>query len=289
MSGPAIFVHIPKTGGSSLRQVLAGHFDDDHVWTAVVPDPQARAFLRDQGPRPAAHSAGARDYNRPYVTRLAELPAERRASLRLVQGHFWYGIHEELPAPATYLTMLRDPVERVLSLYQHRVNNHGLDVALEAYLGAVRDWEIDNGQTRRLCGSRDGDLRHRPCTDDLLAQAKANLADFTFVGVNERFDESLVLLRRTMGWPRAAWTRRNVTPKRLRRSDLPAATRRLLEDHNQADAELHRFATAIFEERWAAAPGADREASSLRRRKAAQERIRPVLVRARAGLRRVLR
>jgi len=40
-----------------------------------------------------------------------------RRRLLVVRGHLFYGIHEFLPQGATYITMLREPVVRLLSSY----------------------------------------------------------------------------------------------------------------------------------------------------------------------------
>src|SRR5438045_9763500 len=54
---------------------------------------------------------------RATAERLKRLPDGRRRRLRVVRGHLFYGIHEFLPQGATYITMLRDPVARLLSTY----------------------------------------------------------------------------------------------------------------------------------------------------------------------------
>ncbi len=54
---------------------------------------------------------------RATAERFKRLPERRRRRLRVVRGHMLYGIHEFLPQGATYITMLRDPVARVLSAY----------------------------------------------------------------------------------------------------------------------------------------------------------------------------
>lgn len=38
------------------------------------------------------------------------------ATWRAVVGHFWFAVHEHVGRPWTYVTLLRDPVERVGAL-----------------------------------------------------------------------------------------------------------------------------------------------------------------------------
>ena len=54
---------------------------------------------------------------RATAERLKRLPEGRRRRLLVVRGHLFYGIHEFLPQGATYITMLREPVVRLLSSY----------------------------------------------------------------------------------------------------------------------------------------------------------------------------
>src|SRR5207253_2102954 len=84
-----------------------------------------------------------------------------RSDVRAVVGHFSFGIHEFVRSESTYLTVLRDPVDRVVSLYHHslcepddpfyeRVAAGRL--SLEEFVSARVCKEADNGQTRRLAG-----------------------------------------------------------------------------------------------------------------------------------------
>ena len=51
----------------------------------------------------------------------------RRKALRMVMGHFAFGLHDMIDGSKTYLTILRDPVERILSLYFHARNEETLE------------------------------------------------------------------------------------------------------------------------------------------------------------------
>src|SRR5438105_758705 len=48
---------------------------------------------------------------------LRKLSKERLRKIRVFKGHMLFGLHEVLPQPATYITVLRDPIERTLSAY----------------------------------------------------------------------------------------------------------------------------------------------------------------------------
>jgi hypothetical protein len=170
-----IFLHIGKTAGTTLRQVMRRNV------------PAARTLVvRVRG--------GSREET---VDRFASLPEEERAA------------HRHVPRPSTYVSMLRKPMSLVLSQYRfvlrtpgHRhhelVTSKGM--SLEDYIRSGVSIEMDNSQTRAIAGDRA--TPYGACTDAMLETAKRNLEDFAVVGLTERFDESLVLLGKRFGWTR---------------------------------------------------------------------------------------
>ncbi|MEX2457745.1 MAG: sulfotransferase family 2 domain-containing protein [Actinomycetota bacterium] len=284
-----VFLHVPKTAGSTLRQVLRRRFAPGEVWAPDVPGggagerPYLR-YLRGEAGRTGLEPGNPNDR---YLRTLAELPPDRVREMRLLLGHFWFGIHEALPIPSTYVTMLRDPVSRVLSLYAHRRAHHGIDRSLEHYLTERRDWEIDNGQTRRLAGrGHGGDVRFDPATDAMLDLAKRHLRDaVSVVGVTERFDDFVAMLGEEFGWRRLTYVSRNVSRERLREPDLSEDVLRTIRAHNELDVELYRHATGLIAERAASLdPPLEDRVRAIRRRSAVVRKVRPAAVR----LRRVL-
>jgi hypothetical protein len=275
-----IFLHVPKTAGSTLRGLLARQFPPGAVWAPeAAQGPHERAYLkylRGEAPRP--RPPAPRDPNRRYVEQLAALPEDRLRSLGLLMGHFWFGLHEALPMPSTYVVMMRDPVARVLSHYAHRRAHHGYEGSLEDYTHEARDWELDNGQTRRLAGAGGGgDPRFAPMTDATLERAKANLESHAaVVGTTERFDEFLVLCKEAFGWRRLAYAPRNVSAGRPREQDLAAGLLAAIRARNEADLELYRHAVGLVAERTAGRRDAvEAKVRRLRRRTALYRRGRP--------------
>jgi len=140
---------------------------------------------------------------RATAERLKRLPDGRRRRLRVVRGHLFYGIHEFPPQGATYITMLREPVARVLSACYFILRRplHPLHRKLKRERLGVEDClrlfpHRQNLQCRLIAGVEDtatGDER-------LLDISKENLTkSFSVVGICERFEESLVLTAKTFG------------------------------------------------------------------------------------------
>ena len=231
--GPVLlFVHVPKAAGTTMKGYLFAQCRSGRGAPSAPPSEGLYqegvyyapfGFFQADGPP-------APDYARPYL---------RDPALRAVLGHIRYGIHELIPRPAQYLTMLRHPVERVLSLYSFlRADDH---TTLRGFLESETYRELDNDQTRRIAGV------HPPfggVTEAEAERAEANLdAHFVAVGVSERFDESMLLVRHAMGWADPFTSHaRNVTPHRLSEADVSADDRRLIMDLNRWDLRLYKRA-----------------------------------------------
>jgi hypothetical protein len=181
---------------------------------------------------------------------LWQLPQRRLKKFRVFKGHMPFGLHEILPQPATYITVLRRAVERLLSAY-YFMNNYLLHPAywkfrregwtLEDF---VRRSPRENVQTKMIAGA-DYDA---PCTEKILAKAKENLQRFSVVGLTERFEESLALIKLRFGWKLESYSSFNVTRTRPKTRDLPQSTLDLIAERNRFDIELYDCAAKLFQD-----------------------------------------
>ena len=86
------------------------------------------------------------------------------------------------------------------------------------------------------------------CAVDMLVEAEANISThFSVVGFTERFDETLILFKRSFGWRVDGYSRRNVGKNRPATEQVPIDTLRLLEDLNQLDIQLYENAVTRFD------------------------------------------
>jgi hypothetical protein len=248
-----IFMHVPKTAGRSLEALLERHVPAAQTWDGYG----------DRAGREAAFEA------------LRQLPEAQRRNLRLVKGHFPFGIHEHLPQESEYLVFFRDPVDRVISLYHYilRDATHRLhdalvqrSMSLDAFVRSdLLPAAFCNAQTRLLAGRSIGD--DAPCGEQVWAQARANLdRHFGVVGLMERFEESVAVLGARYGWRRLHVPMRNVSSRR-RAAELSESTLALLLEKNELDLRLHRLAEHRLEaQRLAHGAQAERALRRLRRR-----------------------
>ena len=232
-----LFMHIPKTGGTTFSDLLAQNYAPTEVLTLDG----------------ASHRA--------EIERFAEMNETKRATYRLIQGHLHFGFHQFVPGESIYLTCLREPVARAVSFYAYARNQpdhylHPLFVKdrldLKGLLERKATPELFNHQTRMVAGSpRD---RQAPVGRAELEIAKQNLTShFLFVGLTEEFDAGLMLMSRMFGWTMPLYVKRNVTEAKIKIDSLDAETHAMLREANALDLELHRFALELFEARRRAA------------------------------------
>ncbi len=62
-------------------------------------------------------------YNDEHAKTLASLSEEDRRAIKLLRGHQPFGLHRFLPQTCTYVTVLRDPVARVVSQFFYILKN----------------------------------------------------------------------------------------------------------------------------------------------------------------------
>ena len=189
-----------------------------------------------------------------------ELPEEQRKKIKVLMGHFGYGWHKFLPQPSTYITILRDPIDRVISHYyfirknpDDPRNEEVQEMSLEDFVSSGFSLDIDNGQTRIMSGVDNGPdemfIGFGHCSTDILEIAKKNMREhFSFVGFTERFNESMILLERILGWNIPFYVKRKVNRDRLPKQDIPKSTLKCIEKYNELDIELYRFAKEIYQE-----------------------------------------
>ncbi|NIQ81016.1 MAG: sulfotransferase family 2 domain-containing protein, partial [Anaerolineae bacterium] len=110
-----IFLHIPRTGGTTIRLVAEANLPEGQILPIYGPDIE--------------HPEQA----------LQRLHEPTRRALKMIRGHISFGIHRHLPwAECYYFTLVRNPMERVWSLwnYAYRHKTHHLYQALRE-LGTI--------------------------------------------------------------------------------------------------------------------------------------------------------
>jgi hypothetical protein len=240
-----IFYHVPKTGGTTMGHILADCFPGDQHFNSYMGTP-ASALSID------SRAMIAEKYNL--------LSDEAKRSCRCIIGHVPMGIHTLFDRPAKYFTILRHPVDRVVSqFYFSRPKNHLIkDMTLEQYMDRRLGLDPFDHQVRLLSGCEELDgpwgfdgkpVPAAPVEDRHLQIAKRNIEErFITAAPLEEFSSVVVLLRRLYGWSlrNCLYEVKNVTPQRPQIDELSRATRKRIEDSNQYDMELYEWTKARF-------------------------------------------
>jgi hypothetical protein len=229
LRGPLAFVHIPKTAGTTFRTQLRRQYGWDRVLELQPNNPESN-----------------------FET-LARMSEAERARYRAFVGHWGLEWQDHFPADTQYLTFLRQPVDRVKSLYQHvwrdtSHDDHRLlrerNLSLGDYLRSGITLETDNSQVRFVAGAP----LDEPCSEDMLRCAMANLDRFVVVGFTERFDESLALIRRRLGWRWPVYVSENTRPPNADSGIVTPACLAAVAEKNQYAQRLYDFALQRFDE-----------------------------------------
>ena len=250
------FIHLPKNAGTTLISIIDSKFELEEICPTQV--------WRD----------------------LTRIPREELSKYKLLRGHFFYGICELLPKKPVYITMLRSPIDRVVSIYDFWRNTpkEWLNKAITDYhiaeevdhdyaneikkdiityekatslelkdfllWGSEIEVGVSNGQTRTIALSSLDQLAQFS-ERELLKLAKEHLDEFVFLGLVERFQDSMSLLSYTFGWtPIVEYQKLMVTSNRLCREALPQETIDIILEMNQLDVELYQYAQQLFESRF---------------------------------------
>ena len=221
-----IFLHVPKSAGTTLNRLIEWEYPLLAMYTV---DPVLFRWSR---------------------ARLWRLPKRRLKRFRVFKGHMKFGLHEVLPQPATYITVLRDPIDRMISafyfMHTYKLHPNYWKFRREGWTleDFVKRWPKANLQTKMIAGA-DYDA---PCTAEILRKAKENLQYFSVVGLTERFEETLALMKVRFGWKLQSYSSFNVTRARPKKRDLPQSTLDLIAERNRFDIELYDCVAKIFED-----------------------------------------
>jgi hypothetical protein len=225
------FCHIPKTAGMTFRTIVEDQFHCSDVCPATL------------------------------NAQLAKMTPEELQPYRLYRGHLGFiNLPELLPEKRVInVTVLREPVARVISHYDYIRRMPG-----DPHYEAVKDMTLDEFAQRLTAGKVGKNIQtyHVAKTaqfsleslspQETLDLAKASLDDFAFVGLVERFQDSLFLLSYIFGWKPILNSRKENAAKKKSTEAISASTLEVIQANTRLDDALYRDAKAIFEARFEA-------------------------------------
>ena len=225
-----IFLHIPKTAGSTLHRIIERNVEPHECFTTASPFASA-------------------------VERFGSLPEWRRNLLRIVKGHMYFGVHNHLQREARYFTVIRDPVSRVISEYNYILTRKGSGdyIALrggEFGLGEALEGRVlwDNLQCRYLLGPEGFARRGPEGISELDYQLIERRLERYFDGVYlmTDFDKMIVDLKAKLDLTEVRYILRN---KGKPASEVNGELQSAILKENFWDNKLYRSIVALKEHR----------------------------------------
>ena len=196
-----VVLHIPKTGGTSLRLALMAAFRPGEA-LAIYPGDQFGLAVGE----------------------LDEVPPVQRQMFRMMMGHTSFGIAEYLPGTVEYVTILRHPEARLRSNYRHHLSDRPLfpvggvhyPISIVVQRGLAE--EFDNLMTRVLAGVSTEAVPLGSISARDVDRALHNIRTrFQFIGLAERLQEHYPALCRILHIPEGVLGTENVTRLRQQR------------------------------------------------------------------------
>ncbi|MEJ1365047.1 MAG: sulfotransferase family 2 domain-containing protein [Candidatus Sedimenticola sp. (ex Thyasira tokunagai)] len=229
-SVPALFLHIQKTAGTSIVDL-------------------------------------ARQYYGESITSHGEcwgLPPEQFRRVGFVSGHLGYDYTRHLIGQRFAFTFLREPAERILSMYYFCRSRdpaefdiyrkaHEMDLLrfLEAGLSEPfmkmllwnnQVWQLAHGYTH-LDDRRIDDFTEA----ELLRLAKEHIAEFSYVGFTETFADDARVVLKALGIPKPKeMPVSNAIPMRPRAAEQPLEVKAMLDKLTELDRQLYDYAWKQF-------------------------------------------
>lgn len=212
-------MHIPKNAGTTLDTILNRSYPFESIFNIY----------------PIAN-------NRLNTDEFINLPDSERKKIHLLKGHINFGIHQYLFGETGYVTLLRRPEERIISYYYYVLSlpTHRLyqkvtteNMSLFDFVTQLKEGDINNAQVREISGINDTD-------EAMLAKALENIEKhFSFIGLVEKYDESLILLQKIYGLKTPYYKSLNKTPFRITLKDLDEKTLNAISEFNRGDIKLY--------------------------------------------------
>ncbi len=249
------FLHIPKTAGTTVYFTMDSYFD----LNSIFPYRFWNRYLM-------------------YKPKVESNIVKKFSKLQLVRGHFGYGICRLFPKKPRIVTLLRKPIERTISDYNHRIRGTEPKYSKKLPISKFfQDYEqsktFENVETYHIALDPDilsitksfdkkkcKNFRFReelPYWADeipkakILETAKKRLTEFEFVGIAEKLEQSMFLLYYTFGWqPLSRPWMLNPTPKKLTKKEMPQKTIDTIREYVKLDTELYKFACDLFDNRY---------------------------------------
>lgn len=208
-SASCIFVHIPKTAGTSFR-------------IAIERDIKLDKILYDYGKNSKTTSPFIVDTL--YSDNILSLPyVLQKNDIKFIIGHFNVGKYLTIFEKPKIVTFIRDPLQRIVSEYKHKQRLDNYKQSFETF------YMQDNQQNKQF---------------KFLQGVK--LKDIFFMGLTEEYHKSITLFNKKTNLNIKELILNRSEKSIHSEYEISEKTRKILEELNDKDMELYREAKKFF-------------------------------------------
>ncbi|WP_170968864.1 sulfotransferase family 2 domain-containing protein [Bacillus wiedmannii] len=221
-----IFIHIAKTGGTTLRDILDKQYGTNSLFM------YAHKTIEHLNSK----------------TKVINMLKDHIDSAEAITGHFRFGMkYDEIDEPIlslikhyrniNYISMLRKPVDRLFSQYHHYKRNNWLDSEITFKQFVNQKLYTCNHQTLCISGTN---------TPNLTIAKNNILKYFALVGITDMYKESLFLMKEHFKWRDIEYQKLNCFIKPSRIKNLPNELIKKINSDNNLDLKLYMFAKQLL-------------------------------------------
>jgi len=229
-AAPLVFIHIPKTAGTSFKHRLLAEYGSSAVGMVYKVEDRTLA-LREA----------------------------LRQDFKAITGHFGMGEVEAAhdgSQPIRLFSLVRDPLNQTVSHFLHRQRQEVLgdrSEVFDKFEAFLQSPPGSNVQSLLLSGIQRADWASAS-NEQIWTGVLERWSRFELIGTTEDYEKSLVLVRRQMGWPKRKPEHRNPVRQREWAAELSEHFRARILEANLLDQALHARAAQGLEEAFSKLP-----------------------------------